>query len=902
MRKKGLKRLISSVMCAVMVVTGTVSTNAVNVTNTEAAEVNNLETASVSSYVVGKDTLPFTEKEIYNQLFDINNIVGINIDISNSEIKKLQSDFEKNENSPIYRMADVKITITIPSKGTYEYLINEVGIRLKGNTTRKDLYDESKGIYNLDHFKLSFQETFDKTDDGYSNGEYYINSDGSTKWNDTDRKARKKRTFGNMEKMDVKWNSNLDSTYLREYYAYEVFRSEGICAPHIGLTTMQMNVTDKTANSAYLGVYTIHEAVDSAFIKNNLLDETNNYIINANGDYTDGDLYKSGWAPGDGYNNNWRGADLNKSCTYGISDDLTGYKVNYDLKTNKKKSDKSPIKNLLNGLSNVSSKSDLSEYVDMDYFVKFAAVAYAVGNGDDMRNNYNNYYLYFYTDNSDGGKQKMIVIPYDYDRCFGITNGYNPDGTGMSNMDPYSTSGAAVGSQNNPLYRYSVDKGGFYVSEYTEALKQVYNNELLNIEEFEKVYNIAKKNYGDKVTPSKEFENKLNSNSGTRVTKEHFYFTIDTDNDAKNLNTTSGSTTDKNMIISEYLKRMKSTLGNAINASSDVSAAECYVRGEFSDWQTNNAYKMSYNKASGLQSFKLELSGTKQFKIYNSTADAWYGYDNIKGNVPSGISAGDNSGNISAQAGTYYIIYNPSTNEIQISDAEIPTETTTEKPTQTPTQRPTQPTTDEPTQPPTDEPTQPSTDEPTQPSTDEPTEPSTEEPSTTAEKVKVTFNANGGKVSGKSSYSVNVKYGTALKSIKTAKRSKYTFLGWYTKKNGGSKLKQTTKYKKNTTYYARWKKVTVSQAAVSGLKNSASGKMSVVLKKISGAGGYELVYSTDPKFKSAKKVSISSTTKTLSKLKKGKTYYVKARAYKKDSNGTKIYGKYSSVKKIKIKK
>ena len=340
------------------------------------------------------------------------------------------------------------------------------------------------------------------------------------------------------------------------------------------------------------------------------------------------------------------------------------------------------------------------------------------------------------------------------------------------------------------------------------------------------------------------------------------------------------------MIISEYLKRMKSTLGNAINASSDVSASECYVRGEFSDWQTNNAYKMSYNKASGLQSFKLELSGTKQFKIYNSTTDAWYGYANIKGNVPSGISAGADSGNISAQAGTYYIIYNPSTNEIQISDAEIPTETTTEKPTQSPTQRPTQTTTEE----------------PTQPSTDEPTQPSTEEPSTTAEKVKVTFNANGGKVSGKSSYSVNVKYGIALKSLKTAKRSKYTFLGWYTKKNGGSKLKQTTKYKKNTTYYAHWKKVTVSQAAISGLKNSASGKMSVVLKKISGADGYELVYSTDSKFKSAKKVSISSTTKTLSKLKKGKTYYVKARAYKKDSNGTKIYGKYSSVKKIKIKK
>ena len=38
------------------------------------------------------------------------------------------------------------------------------------------------------------------------------------------------------------------------------------------------------------------------------------------------------------------------------------------------------------------------------------------------------------------------------------------------------------------------------------------------------------------------------------------------------------------------------------------------------------------------------------------------------------------------------------------------------------------------------------------------------------------------------------------------------------------------------------------------------------------------------------------------KLKKGKTYYVRVRAYKKDSTGRKVYGKYSTVKKIKITK
>ena len=38
------------------------------------------------------------------------------------------------------------------------------------------------------------------------------------------------------------------------------------------------------------------------------------------------------------------------------------------------------------------------------------------------------------------------------------------------------------------------------------------------------------------------------------------------------------------------------------------------------------------------------------------------------------------------------------------------------------------------------------------------------------------------------------------------------------------------------------------------------------------------------------------------KLKKGKTYYVRVRAYKKDSTGRKVYGKYSKVMKVKITK
>ena len=62
-------------------------------------------------------------------------------------------------------------------------------------------------------------------------------------------------------------------------------------------------------------------------------------------------------------------------------------------------------------------------------------------------------------------------------------------------------------------------------------------------------------------------------------------------------------------------------------------------------------------------------------------------------------------------------------------------------------------------------------------------------------------------------------------------------------------------------------------------------------------------YATNSKFTKGKKVvNTTKRTKTIKKLKKVKTYYVRVRAYKKDSTGRKVYGKYSKVKKVKITK
>lgn len=94
------------------------------------------------------------------------------------------------------------------------------------------------------------------------------------------------------------------------------------------------------------------------------------------------------------------------------------------------------------------------------------------------------------------------------------------------------------------------------------------------------------------------------------------------------------------------------------------------------------------------------------------------------------------------------------------------------------------------------------------------------------------------------------------------------------------------------------KKVTVSK--VSNVKGK---KLKVKWKKVSGANGYQIVIATNKKFTSGKKtVTVKNgktTSKTISKLKKKKTYYVKVRAYK-NANGQKVWGAYSSVKKVKI--
>lgn len=450
------------------------------------------------------------QEEIYDELFDVNNKVTIKIDISEDEIAKIEDDYEeygsRHLKSPIYRKAD-KVTFTIGDKS---YEIQDVGIRMKGNTSRTDFYSKEKGVYNLIHFKLSFDEAFDNKD-------YY--GDDAVEWkSEEERKERKARTFANLDSLEVKWNKNYDNAYVRQYYSYDMFRNFGVIAPQN--TFAQVKFGDEN-----YGVYLISEPVDKKFIDRNIPEKDRG-----------GNLYKAGWT--------FSPANYTDRMTYGVDDIEEGKQYNLDLKTNKSAPNHEELENLLEVLNSDNvTKESFSELVDIDNWVNFTAVSYFLGNPDDFRNNYNNHYIYFLKSSG-----KAIFIPYDYDRTLGITHSYNPEATGMTEVSPFSEYAEGNGTkQQNPLYKYSILSGGFLVDEYKEALTKIASSDWLQPERLEKLFNTVKDNYEDVAVPDREFEN---------VEPDRLKFSLDGE--------FNYGDDENNMAASDYMERILATYNSVI--------------------------------------------------------------------------------------------------------------------------------------------------------------------------------------------------------------------------------------------------------------------------------------------------------------------------------------------------
>ncbi len=132
--------------------------------------------------------------------------------------------------------------------------------------------------------------------------------------------------------------------------------------------------------------------------------------------------------------------------------------------------------------------------------------------------------------------------------------------------------------------------------------------------------------------------------------------------------------------------------------------------------------------------------------------------------------------------------------------------------------------------------------------------------------------------------SKNLKPGTTYKFRIKA----YSKVGPKTIMSGSTELTTATEPKKTS---------------ISDIKSTSKKKFAVTWKAVSGATGYQVVYSTSKSFDKKSMVTLTgkkSTKATIKKLKSGKKYYVKVRAYK-TVDGKKIYGAYSSVKTVKVK-
>ncbi|MCF0112997.1 MAG: CotH kinase family protein, partial [Bacilli bacterium] len=322
----------------------------------------------------------------YETLWDYGEAVSLSLSATPEAMyafSRYGSDNSFTKYRDVYFPAD--FTVTVNGK-TYVY--EDVGIRMKGNTSRAAICDSS-GVLNGDycHFKISFKETFD--DSIYNESALQaFKRDWSS--NEAGRKARKKRTLAGMKKIDLKYcPRNEGKCYNQEIYAYDCFRKAGIPAINAKWATLTLNSGTSTWTASYEAV----ECYDKTFLSRYFPGDD------------EGDLYKCGQVvpqsesptyadfaldgavaksvDASGYQSGTRIAN----GKIGIEDSYNGYHPNYDLKTNDdagEGSDFSKMANLINAAYacryNGAPLSLLESVLDLDWFLKYEAYAYLLGN------------------------------------------------------------------------------------------------------------------------------------------------------------------------------------------------------------------------------------------------------------------------------------------------------------------------------------------------------------------------------------------------------------------------------------------------------------------------------------------------------------------------------------------
>lgn len=339
-------------------------------------EINIADVNAVIDLLLGGE-LPEPVKEGYDYVWDDDVLPEVHLSVSLAEWNRLLALYDANAFTTQY----VQATLSFVKDGETT-VIDNVGLRLKGNTSRR----RPEGSYGQMHQR-------DNTD--WHHAHFGVNL---RKFADDDA-----HTIQGVRKLHLKWFKD-DPAYVREVFCYELFRRAGVwTAVRDNYCRLWLHV-EGDSKEAYYGVYELMEPIDKHYLK----DRKNRFGSNK------GYLWKCRNSAA-GLNN------PNGDIWY---DDDTDDRHAYTLETQTEEFDSARVQlvdfmNKLNGLNDNEFYTWIQQVTDVDLLLKTYAVNVAVGMWDDYWNNANNYYIYFNGKGLTG--YKFFFIPYDYDNTLGTS-------------------------------------------------------------------------------------------------------------------------------------------------------------------------------------------------------------------------------------------------------------------------------------------------------------------------------------------------------------------------------------------------------------------------------------------------------------------------------------------------
>ena len=384
-------------------------------------EVNIADINVIINYILGGE-MPKPVKEGYDYVWDDEVIPEIHIGISRIQWNRLLTLYDMNPYTTQYVIAN----LTFVKEGETT-VIDSVGLRLKGNTSRRRPEGWNGHMHERDH----------------TDWHHALFGRNLRKFADDDA-----HEIQGVRKLHLKWFKD-DPAYVREMFCYDLFRRAGVWTAARDIYCRLWLHVEGDSEEAYYGVYEMLEPIDKRYLKDrkDLFGSNNGYLWkcrnaaaglnNPNGDF-------------------WYDDD---------SDDRHAYTL--QTQTEDFDNARAQLVDFMDKLCHLSDNQFynwIQQVTDVDLLLKTYAVNVAVGMWDDYWNNANNYYIYFNGRELTG--YRFYLIPYDYDNTLGTTirHGVQDD---AGRQDPLHW-----GNDNNPLIARML-KFNDFKAKYVAYLKEL---------------------------------------------------------------------------------------------------------------------------------------------------------------------------------------------------------------------------------------------------------------------------------------------------------------------------------------------------------------------------------------------------------------------------------------------